>query len=112
MTEPVEKVFFLGSSLFAQHWQEGRQDKKRYPGIHTQDGYQSIAFSCSSLTVYFTRYLTERAALAHKVLQRLVGMALPIQDASVLWEHVTCGCPLYHRPHGREVCALCFPDPD
>jgi hypothetical protein len=38
-------------------------------------------------------------------------MAIPIQGASVLWEHLTCGNPLYHRYNGREVCALCFPDP-
>jgi hypothetical protein len=54
----------------------------------------------------------ERVALAHRVLRRLVTMAVPIQDAYVLWEHITCGCPLYHRSQRREVCALCFPDPD
>ena len=54
----------------------------------------------------------ERAALAHRVLWRLVHRGLPIQEACVLWEHQKCGCPLYHRLKGREVCALCFPDPD
>ncbi|HEU5376969.1 MAG TPA: hypothetical protein VFV38_16185 [Ktedonobacteraceae bacterium] len=54
----------------------------------------------------------ERAAYARTVLRHLRRMAVPIQDASVLWEHVTCGNPLYHRPKGREVCALCFPDPE
>lgn len=53
----------------------------------------------------------ERAVYAHKVLRQLRRMALPIQEASVLWEHVTCGNPLYHRYKSREVCALCFPDP-
>jgi hypothetical protein len=54
----------------------------------------------------------ERATHARTVLRQLRRMALPIQEASVLWEHVTCGNPLYHRSKGREVCALCFPDPD
>jgi hypothetical protein len=52
----------------------------------------------------------ERAAYARTVLRHLRRMAVPIQDASVLWEHVTCGNPLYHRSKGREVCALCFPN--
>jgi hypothetical protein len=53
----------------------------------------------------------ERTASARRVLRHLRKMAVPIQDASVLWEHITCGNPLYHRSKGREVCALCFPDP-
>ncbi len=52
----------------------------------------------------------ERTAYARTVLRHLRRMAVPIQDASVLWEHVTCGNPLYHRSKGREVCALCFPN--
>jgi hypothetical protein len=54
----------------------------------------------------------ERAALASSVLRRLLRMAVPIQGPTVLWEHVNCGCPLYHQRRGKEVCALCFPDPD
>lgn len=54
----------------------------------------------------------ERTASARRVLRHLRRMAVPIQDASVLWEHVTCGNPLYHRSKSQEVCALCFPDPD
>lgn len=52
-----------------------------------------------------------RATRARQFVRTLSRMALPIQDAIILWEHVTCGCPLYHRPQGREVCAFCFPDP-
>ncbi len=52
-----------------------------------------------------------RAALARQVLWRLGGLGVVLQGATVLWEHIACGCPLYHRPRGREVCALCVPDP-
>ena len=38
-------------------------------------------------------------------------MAVPIQGPIILWEHLTCGCPLHHQRAGKEVCALCFPDP-
>ncbi len=53
----------------------------------------------------------ERAALAHKVLAHLLSRAVPIQEPIILWEHLACGCPLYHTRAGKEVCARCFPDP-
>ena len=53
----------------------------------------------------------ERAALARRVLRRLGRMGVVLQESTVLWEHLACGCPLYHRPQGRDVCVLCFPDP-
>jgi hypothetical protein len=53
----------------------------------------------------------ERAAYAHRMLKYLSRMAVPIQGAVVLWEHLTCGCPVYYQRNGREVCACCFPDP-
>jgi len=53
----------------------------------------------------------ERAVWARKVLGRLLKMAVPLQGASVLWEHLACGNPLHHQYRGREVCALCVPDP-
>jgi hypothetical protein len=45
----------------------------------------------------------ERAALARSVLRRLSRMAVPVQGPIILWEHVTCGCPLYHQRRGKEV---------
>lgn len=53
-----------------------------------------------------------RAARARSVLRRLSHIAIPIQGPIILWEHVVCGCPLYYQNRGKEVCALCFPDPD
>lgn len=54
----------------------------------------------------------ERAAHAQKIRWRLLNAGIPIQEPAVLWEHVLCGCPLYHKRNGKEVCALCSPDPD
>ncbi|HEU5381848.1 MAG TPA: hypothetical protein VFV38_41030 [Ktedonobacteraceae bacterium] len=51
-----------------------------------------------------------RAARARRVRARLFKWGIPIQDATVLWEHLACGCPLYHTRQGKEVCALCYPD--
>ncbi|HET8842498.1 MAG TPA: hypothetical protein VFN35_13600, partial [Ktedonobacteraceae bacterium] len=52
-----------------------------------------------------------RAKLARQVLQRLGRMGVVLRDATVFWEHIICGCPLYYRPKGQDVCALCMPDP-
>jgi len=52
-----------------------------------------------------------RTSLAHQVLIRLLRMAIPIQEPVILWEHLLCGCPLYHTCEGREGRALCSPDP-
>lgn len=52
-----------------------------------------------------------RAARAHQVIRQCSRRAIALESPMVLWEHVQCGCPLYHRSRGREVCAYCVPDP-
>jgi hypothetical protein len=57
-----------------------------------------------------------RAALARKVMMRLLNRGVPIVDPRVDGEHYACGCPLsYASTHPlapmKRVCALCYPDP-
>jgi hypothetical protein len=54
----------------------------------------------------------ERQVRARQVLRSLSMMAIPLQGAIILWEHVMCGSPVYHQRGGKEMCALCFPDPN
>lgn len=53
----------------------------------------------------------QRAAFARTILKRLSRMAVVLHEPIVWWEHLGCGCPLYHTRAGQAVCALCFPDP-
>lgn len=54
---------------------------------------------------------TERAAYARRVRAQLSRMAVAINDPIIWSEHIACGCPLFHKQAGKDVCALCSPDP-
>lgn len=52
-----------------------------------------------------------RAAHARSVRAQLSRMAVAINDPIIWSEHITCGCLLFHKQAGKDVCALCSPDP-
>lgn len=52
-----------------------------------------------------------RAIAARMVLTHLARSCVAMDEPVIWWEHLACGCPLYHKREGKVMCALCFPHP-